>query len=294
MATAQFHATGISIHNVLIATDLSSQSEQILRCGMELRSAYGGHATILYVLPRDEYVIAGLEAFATAREAARRELSEIEERLGKTLGCERGKDYEVLMAEGDVAESIFECARQRHIDLIVLGTHGRSGLSKAFVGSVAERVFRHAEIPVLTIGPCAHNALVSGPKRVLAPIDFTPATQHSAKYACALAREHQAELVLLHVVEDVPKGSVADVEMLKRTVEQSLADLVCCEDKPKQLRIEAQVGKVVPTVLKAAAELDADLMVLGVHLYPRLLDQVRSQTAYELVRQAPCPVLTVR
>jgi nucleotide-binding universal stress UspA family protein len=294
MATAQLHATGISIHNVLIATDLSRQSQDILRCGMELRSAYGAHATILYVLPRDEYILAGFEAFATARDAARRDLAEMEESLGKQYSCERGKDYQVLLAEGDVAGSIFECAREKHIDLIVLGTHGRSGLSKAFVGSVAERVFRHADIPVLTIGPCAHSSLLSGPKRVLAPVDFTVATQHSAKYACALAREHQAELVLLHVVENVPKGAMADLEVLKHTVEQSLTELVGCEEKPQHMRVVTEVGKVVPTVLKVAAELDADLIVLGVHMYPKLLDQVRSQTAYELVRQAPCPVLTVR
>jgi len=294
MATAQLHATRLSIRNVLIATDLSQQSQEILRCGMQLRAAYGAHATILYVLPRDEYVLAGFEAFAAARDAARRDLAEIEAKLGSHYCCERGKDYEVLMAEGDVTESIFECARQRHIDLIVLGTHGRSGLSKAFVGSVAERVFRHAEIPVLMIGPCARGSLLSPPRRVLAPIDFTAATQHSGKYACALAREHQAELVLLHVIEEVPKGGMADLSLLKHRLEQSLAETVCCEEKPQHVRVVTQVGKVVPTVLNAASELDADLMVLGVHLYPKLLDQVRSQPAYELVRQAPCPVLTVR
>jgi nucleotide-binding universal stress UspA family protein len=219
---------------------------------------------------------------------------ELEEKLSTKYACPRG-DYEVLMADGNVTECIFECVTQRNIDLIVLGTHGRSGFSKAFVGSVAERVFRNAEVPVLTIGPNAHTSLLYGPKRLLAPIDFTTETQHSAKYACALAREHDAELVLLHVIAEVPRGgAMADFACLKHTVEQSLAELISCEDKPKQVRVVVKVGKVVPTVLNAAAELDTDLLVLGVHTYPRLLDQLRLLNAYELVRQAPCPVLTVR
>jgi len=294
MATAQLQSTGITVRNVLIATDLSRQSEDILHAGMDLRSAYGAHATILYVLPRDEYILAGFEAFASARDAARRDLVELEEKLSTKYACPRG-NYEVLMADGNVTECIFECVTQRNIDLIVLGTHGRSGFSKAFVGSVAERVFRNAEVPVLTIGPSAHSSLLSVPKRLLAPIDFTTETQHSAKYACALAREHDAELVLLHVIAEVPRGgAMADFACLKHTVEQSLAELISCEEKPKQVRVVVKVGKVVPTVLNAAAELDTDLLVMGVHTYPRLLDHLRLLNAYELVRQAPCPVLTVR
>lgn len=261
---------------------------------MDLRSAYGAHATVLYVLPRDEYVLAGFEAYAIARDAARRDLGELERKLSTKYGCVRGIDYEVLISEGDVAGCIFECARERHIDLIVLGTHGRKGISKAIVGSVAERIFRHADIPVLTIGPYAHSSVLTHPKRLLVPVDFTAATQHSVKYACALAREHQSELVLLHVLEDVPPGAMADFECLKHTVEQSLLELISCEEKPKQVRVLTQVGRIVPTVLNAASDLEADLLVLGVHTYPRLLDNLRMQNAYELVRQAPCPVLTVR
>src|SRR6185312_14365361 len=172
MSTAQLHTTGVAVRNVLIATDLSKQSEEVLRAGMDLRYAYGAHATILYVLPRDEYVLAGFEAYAAARDAARRDLAELERKLSTKYAHGRGEKYEVLMAEGGVAECIFECARERHIDLIVLGTHGRKGLSKAFIGSVAEEIFRHSEVPVLTIGPNVHSSLLAHPKRLLVPIDF--------------------------------------------------------------------------------------------------------------------------
>jgi nucleotide-binding universal stress UspA family protein len=295
MATAELHATvAAAIRNILIATDLSKQSEEIVRAGMELRHAYGAHATVVYVLPRDEYALAGFEAFAAASDAARRDLAELEQKLAAKYASTKGEHYDVVMAEGDVAECIFECARKNHIDLIVLGTHGRTGFSKAFVGSVAERIFRHSDVPVLTIGPYAQSAKLCKPKRLLVPVDFTAATQHSAKYACALAREHQSELVLLHVIQEVPKGAQADLECLTHTVEQSLLELIGCEEKPKQVRVMTMVGKVVPTVLEVASDVAADMLVLGVHTYPKLLDHFRWQNAYELVRQAPCPVLTVR
>jgi nucleotide-binding universal stress UspA family protein len=295
MATSQLQtANTAAIRNILIATDLSKQSGDIVRAGMELRRAHGAHATILYVLPRDEYVLAGFEAFVAASDAARRDLAELRQAVASKYSCTHGEHYDVFLAEGDVAECVFKCAREKHIDLIVLGTHGRTGLSKAFVGSVAERIFRHSDVPVLTIGPCAHGAKLSHPRRLLVPVDFTAATQHSAKYACALAHEYQSELALLHVIEDVPKGASADVECLKHTVEHSLSELIGCEEKPKQVRIETRVGKVVPTILDAATDLEADLLVLGVHTYPKLLDHFRWQNAYELVRQASCPVLTVR
>jgi len=246
------------------------------------------------VLPRDEFMLAGYEAFAAARDAARRDLLELEHKLELEYPYEEGKDYDLLMSEGDVAESILDCARERHIDLIVVGTHGRSGFTKALLGSVAERIFRHSEVPVLTIGPYARATAGFSPKRMLVPVDFTPASKVSAKYACQLAREHRSQLTLLHVIKPPQGESAADLECLKRGVEESLAEMVHCEARPSTVEVEAQFGSVVPCILNAAAEEKFDLMVLGVHTYPGLLNRLRWQVAYELVRQAPCPVLTVR
>ena len=294
MATAQQIASGINIRNVLIATDFSRQSSGIIDAGMSFCHAYGAHAHILYVLPNSEFALAGFEAYAAARDAARRDLQALQEGL-QSKSYAPVKDYEVLMSEGDVAESVFECAREKHIDLIVLGTHGRSGISKVLLGSVAETIFRHADVPVMTVGPCARHLLPSGPKCMLVPIDFTAASQHSAAYACALACKHEAELVLLHVVATVPAHStMTDIERLKHGAVQHLAETIQCETKPELVKYVVDLGSVVPTVIRKAYELKPDLMVLGAHEYPHLLDQFRRKPAYELVRESPCPVLTVR
>jgi nucleotide-binding universal stress UspA family protein len=294
MATAQLTQSGVNIRNVLIATDFSRKSSEVIRVGMDLCRVYGAHAYILNVLARDEFLLAGFEAYVAAREATRRDLLDLECALRSQHLSQEGKDYELLMREGDVADGILDCARQRQADLIVIGTHGRSGLRKAFLGSVAERIFRHSNIPVLTVGPNAHLTNAFAPKRLLVPVDFTPASQLSAKWACALAHEHQAELVLLHVIGKADVEGVADKECLQRSVEQSLAEMVYCDAEPGRTRFMVQTGQVINQVIDAALQVHPDLMVLGVHEYPGLLNRLRWQTAYELVRQSPCPVLTVR
>lgn len=295
MATAEQIVTGVSIRNVLIATDFSRTSPRILHAGMSFCQARAARAFILYVLPQDQFALAGPEAYAVARDVTQRDLHALEQQMRSEYGHERGKDYELLMSEGDVATCVFEVAREKRIDLIVLGTHGRTGLSKALLGSVAESIFRHSAVPVLTVGPRARHLPPSGPKRLLVPVDFTEVSQHAAGYACALAREHQAELVLMHVVDKFPAhGAMADKECLMRSVEKSLSEFIYCEAKPQNVKFIAECGNVVPTILRTACWLRPDLMVLGAHEYPHLRDQFRRKPAYELVREAPCPVLTVR
>jgi nucleotide-binding universal stress UspA family protein len=295
VATAEQTATVANIRNVLIATDFSRQSSEILRVGMSFCRAHAARPVILYVLSSKEFALAGFEAYAAARDAAERDLHAVKEQMHCLYGYEHGKDYELLLNEGDVAGCVFDVARDKHIDLIVVGTHGRSGLSKALLGSVAETIFRHSEIPVLTVGPSARHLPPSGPKCLLVPVDFTPVSQHSVAYGCALARKYEAELVLMHVIAEPPThGAMADLECLKHGVEQRLAEFVPCEAKPGTVRLIVEYGTVVPKILEKAYELKSDLMVLGAHEYPHLRDQLRRKPAYELVREAPCPVLTVR
>jgi nucleotide-binding universal stress UspA family protein len=294
MASATPKATGVSIRNLLIATDFSRLSSEVLCAGMNFCQAFGAHVSVLYVLPQSEFALAGFEAYAAARDAAQRDMQQLDEHLRSRYSRQPGKDYELLVSEGDVADCIFEVARAKHIDLIVVGTHGRKGLTKALVGSVAEKIFRHADIPVLTVGPNARHIPPSGPKRLLVPVDFTAASKASARYACALGREYGAELILINVIDKPGNGAPADLESIRRGVEQSLTELVHLEADPQGLKVIAKVGPVVPTLLDAASETAADLMIVGVHNYPGLLDHFRQQPAYELVRLAPCPVLTLR
>jgi nucleotide-binding universal stress UspA family protein len=293
MATAQLTPIGVGIHNVLIATDFSRFSNQALDIGLKLSQAYQAHAYVAFVVPSDEFMLAGPDAYIAAKEAARRDLESLKLELKKTHSCQEGKDYHLYLLEGDVATSILNFAQGKHVDLIVLGTHGRGGLEKALMGSVAEKVFRASPVPVLTIGPRAcHVSDALAPKNILAAADFSPAGERAARYAAGLAAEHCSRLTLLHVVSPKELEHVPDRDRVLQAMDQNLQEVLGPAAKPCERRVEC--GRVAPTILRTAQELNADLVVLGVHPAAGVLTRFMWPIAYEVVREALCPVLTVR
>jgi nucleotide-binding universal stress UspA family protein len=294
MATAQLTPIGVGIHNVLIATDFSQSSNQALDFALKLAKGYKAETYVVFVLPSDEFILAGPEAYVAAREAARRDLETLKVELKESHACTEGEDYHLYLLEGEVAPSILNFAHEKHIDLIVVGTHGRGGLGKAIMGSVSELVFRGSSVPVLTIGPNARhvqNALA--PKNILVAADFTPASERAAQYAAGLASKHHSKLTLLHVVNPRELEHQPDHDRILQVMKRNLQALLGPDTSvPCALRIDP--GRVPATVLCAARELEADLLVLGVRPAVPVLSRFMWPNAYEIVRESPCPVLTVR
>ena len=295
MATAQMTPTSVSIHNVLIATDFSRFSNAALEFGLALSHSYHAKAEIVFVVPSDEFMLAGPEAYAAAKDASRRDLLELREELHRRSSYIEGEDYELQLLDGDVVDSILSFAQQKAMDLILIGTHGRSGLGKLLMGSVAERVFRHSPIPVLTIGPRAQRvAHGRPPAKILLAADFTPASERAAQYAAALAQENDARLTLLHVLDRAALDGIADRECVIHGIEEKLAALLPNQGANVRFGCRVEAGKITPAILQAALETDADLLVMGVRPWTGILDRFMWPHAYEIVREATCPVLTVR
>ncbi len=294
MATAELATTGVGIHNVLIATDFSHHSATVLNYAFNLVRRYGAHAEIVYVLPTDEYALAGPEAVSAAKDAARRDLLELKTHLRSSHGFEDAVDYRVSMLEGPVTDCLLDWAHEKKIDLIVVGTHGRGGLGKVIPGSVAEKVFRHSDIPVLTVGPHVRSLIeVDRAHRILVPCDLTPRSHPAVQLAAALARQNRAKLTLLHVVENFTKGMTPSSESA-RQAKEALARIVGKSGEVVDVIYRIEYGKISSTILRTASEIDADLIVLGVRPSSGVLDRFQWPIAYELVCQAQCPVLTVR
>ena len=295
MATAQLTPVGVGIHNVLIATDFSRCSTMALSLGLELAHGYQANAYVAYVLPIDQYMVAGPDAYEAAKDVARRDLMELRHELRKKHSYIEGEDYHLFLLEGDVAESILDFARQKEIDVIVVGTHGRGGLGRALMGSVAEHVFRQSPVPVLTLGPHLQRIARAGtPRNILVPVDFSPASKRAAHYAVAMAREHGAALTMLHVIERWPAHAQADRAHAMQALREKVEHLVGEETKGLRCNVRIEVGRVVETVLYTANGIEADLVVLGVRPRTGLLNRLMWPHAYEIVREAACPVLTVR
>jgi len=295
MATIQLTPAEVGIHNVLIATDFSHCSSQALHFGLELVHEYQAKASVVFVLPTDEFMIAGPDAYAAARDAACRDLLELKTELRKKYSYIEGDDYHLFMLEGDVAQAILDFACQRKTDLVVVGTHGRGGLGRAFMGSVAERIFRQSPVPVLIVGPHLKPKAQSGrPRNILVPVDFSPASEQAARYAVALVKEHDAKLTMLHVIERWPTQAQSDHRGMMQALREKARSLISEEANYLHFNIRIEVGRVVETVLYTANGIDADLLVMGVRPRTGVLNRMMWPHAYEIVREATCPVLTVR
>jgi nucleotide-binding universal stress UspA family protein len=295
MATAPLTASGVGIHKVLIATDFSHQSASALNYGLSFAHRFCAQSEIVYVLPTDEYALAGPEALTAAKDAARRDVLELKAMLRRSHAFEEGVDDRVSMIEGSAADCLLERAREKRVDLIVVGTHGRGGMGKIILGSVAEKVFRHSRVPVLTIGPhIRRSAEIGGPHCILAPCDLTPRSHPAVEFACALAKEHNSQLTLLHVIGQPNEGMKLDPERVRQGIREELAQIVRKHAAGVDVYYRIESGKIASTILDTATELEADLIVLGVRPSSGLLDRFMWPIAYELVREAACPVLTIR
>jgi nucleotide-binding universal stress UspA family protein len=210
---------------------------------------------------------------------------------------------------GQVWKNLAEIIQENNIDLIVLGTHGRTGLGKLLLGSVAENILRHAPCPVLTVGPkvSGHAKLpalrpggrnLAPPELELQQIVFaTNFDQYSlfvAGKAVALAEEFRARLALLHVIEDYSGlGSRPDLMEGSICRLKSLIPNDAALQYPPETMLE--FGFASECILKIASEREADMIVLGA----RAAEQIGSthlpwSTAHDVIAQAHCPVLTVR
>ena len=201
----------------------------------------------------------------------------------------QGVEHEIVVRSGDVCGQLAAILQTDLIDLMVLGTHGRSGFGKAVFGSVAEKLFRHTRrSPVLTIGPHVSTEPrgVDELHAILFSTDFSQETKAALAYALSLAREHRARLYLLHVAEQKSKWDREFLEKQLRAMIPEDAGLAC---EPKAL---VETGAPAQAILDVAKELAVDLIVIGPKHHSGMPGTMA--TAYRVVTQAPCPVLTVR
>jgi nucleotide-binding universal stress UspA family protein len=213
------------------------------------------------------------------------------------------------IGEGDAATEILDRANTIPSDLIVMGTHGRSGFDRLILGSVTEKVIRKATRPVLTV-PRPMDDAVPVPDRlftrILCAIDFSDASLRALEYAFSLVQDGHTEVTLVHVVEVTPapqSEAAADVEARMLGAYVAAAAEARAEQLerivPASIRSRCTVertlaiGKAHREILRIAAERHSNVIVLGAHGFgvPQLLF---GSTAHHVVRAAHCPVLTIR
>jgi nucleotide-binding universal stress UspA family protein len=291
--------TRIALKNILFLTDFSEPSQSALPFAAAMAREFGATIHALHVILPEPYVYMTPATIAIAVEA-QEEAAEAEMRRIAAQIDNVPHDVTVVRAAG-VWPAVEQAIKDCDADFIVLGTHGRTGLQKLLMGSVAEEIFRRSTIPVLTIGPDVRNGLHNGAKfhRVLFATDFSPEAVAAAPYAISLAEEHEARLILLNVIhERAQETNHGRVEPSVANVMYELHEIVP-QDAELWCRAEAVVeyGEPAARILGAAKQRDADLIVLGVRHIPGRMGaetHLERAVAHKVVAHATCPVLTVR
>lgn len=198
-------------------------------------------------------------------------------------------------------ETIVAYAEEHEVDLVVAGTHGRRGLQRLLIGSVAEEVLRTAPCPVLTVRGEEDVAPAWAVRNILVPIDFSDASLEALRHAKELALTYGAQITLLHAVEEVVYPSAYGVEpanlpgpQVINRVEKNLADLARTEVGYEHVVVQANVGYAPSTILDYAEGNEMDLIVIATHGRTGLERMLLGSVAERVVRRAPAPVFVVK
>lgn len=279
---------------LILATDQSEPARRAAREGLALAEALGTPAVLVSVVtPLHQGV-----------EETRAELEEVRAKLTTSVAL----DIEVERAIS-VEAGIFQAARRHEAPLIVIGTHGRTGLRHALVGSSAERIVQLSERPVLTVRPTKDGddatVYLSRHARILCPTDFSDASRDAMLQAAELAKRLDAELLLVHVVEPIlvpdayglPAAQVAVnlSEDLRKGGETALADI---REKlgVDGLKVAALVEEGVAwrRITALAESEDVDLVFMATKGLTGLEHFLLGSTAERVVRHCSRPVLSFK
>jgi len=297
----------IEIRRILCPVDLSETSQHALRHAVAIAKWYGSRVTVFYVtgaplLPQPPMLFANLPDGADMSDEERRQLEEhLESWL--TPARDAGVQADLLFDNGSPAARIVEHAAAEAIDLIVMGTHGLSGFERLLLGSVTERVLRKAGCPVMTVPPAAAGSSRVPYARLLCPVDFSPSSLAALTFAFSLAKEADAQLTILNVLDwpadDELIVEQVDTPALRRVVEEkALARLAALVTDEARLwctpKTEIRYGKPYRQILDVAEQEQTDLIVVGVRGRHAPDLAIFGSTTNHLVRQARCPVQTLR
>jgi nucleotide-binding universal stress UspA family protein len=218
-----------------------------------------------------------------------------------------GVPVSIEVDQGDVPEQLLSAIQATDADLVVMSTHGRSGVARAIVGSVAERLVQHSPVPVLVVRP--GGTRVTSLRTLLVPVDGTPGGALALAAATGLARATSARIVLLQVAVPVPmwlfasefSGALAvpiestwDEDAL--TSAQNNVDRLARKlgNAGFQAEGRAVAGDPAASIVSAATEIGADLIVMSTRSLVGPARALLGSTADAVVRTAPTPVLLVR
>jgi nucleotide-binding universal stress UspA family protein len=273
---------------ILLPVDFSERSQGAVRYGKALAAHFHSELTLLHVLAPPHYEFGALEVGGSMlTELYANRSAQVEKELAAFLASEL-RDIKVrrIVLTGDPASRIVEYAHEQGINLIVMPTHGYGPFRRFILGSNTAKVLHDADCPVWT-GVHLEEAATKETicfERILCAVDLGPQSGHTLEWAAFFQRACNARLTLMHVSAAPGQGdfrSQIDQEM------QKLKDQAGAESD-----VQIECGDPAKTVCAAAAHMKADLLVIGRGSARGVFGRLRTN-AYAIIRESPCPVVSV-
>jgi nucleotide-binding universal stress UspA family protein len=277
----------MSLSRILAPTDFSDSATGAVEYAKVLARRFGAGITLLHAAPPR----ATFEPLPLTGLSFVEPFADEEARAASTLDAYRADlladfpESDGVLVTGSPVEAIVANSHSAGADLIVMGTHGREGFSRALLGSVAESVIHQSDRPVLTVRPAEDRTRPAGIARILCPVNYGAVAARAYQHALFLASAFDAELTVLYLEEEGVVDHAAEMKRLREWV----------GDVPLTMRASLLVdhGEAAVQVNDYALRHGIDLIVMGVQHKRRDTVTVIGTTTATLTRHAPCPVLTV-
>jgi nucleotide-binding universal stress UspA family protein len=287
----------VSLRNILVPTDFSPCSGVALHCAASLARQAKSTIFVTHVIPWEPLLPIPMDAApAYALPAEKNPQFRLKQSISTPEMA--GLEADSMLLQGDLWPALEKIIEDHDVDLVVVGTHGREGLKKLVLGSVAEEVFRRAACPVMTVGPHVMPECldVGRLRRMLFATDLSPASLHALPYVTTLAQQHQCSITFLHVLASaVPYDKYGSTAYVDHELEESRQVLRHVVPAGTKAEVIVELGIPAEVIAHVAQTQDASLIVLGLHSQSVFAaTHLPWTTAHRVVCDAHCPVLTVR
>ena len=278
---------------IVVATDLTDSDYLIPHAVAQARASGAALVIVNAVLPHESMPVesGAIPYYDPLR--MDRDARLLLENVAREVRAQ-GIDCATAVRHGFAPDVIAEIVKNAEAARLIVGTHGRRGLKKFVLGSVARQLLDLVDIPVCTIGPRAHQLPTGTPRTILHPVSLAGLHESSTELSLNLARQFGARLVLLHVI---PPGNtiVRDAGKSVSAVTEKLNALIPPDARAStQVIVRMAANNVVSEILNVAQETAAGLIVLGVHAPAHSWLPGTEPAAYKILVSASCPVISVR
>ena len=291
LAARAFPAPIAGLKNILFATDFSEPSMKAFPYVTALAKNFAASVFACHVITPSSLVAAAPQAAPSLYEA---EYNAATTELDSILASPqlKGLKTKALLSSGILGDSLLDEIKQNNVDLVVAGTHGRTGLRRFLLGSAVEEICRVATCPVLTIGPDCPTAAIKF-SRILVPTDLSDESMRALPFVVKLATAYGASVIVLHVLPE-ETATNPDTKRLSEPVCRSMVHTFEPNLAPLKAEFLIESGAVAETILKVAREKGADVIALGIRNAFLPGFHLHSSVAYRVMTAAHCPVVTCR